>query len=424
MMFDQRPTDSQLDSASGFSSRRPAASGLPHFQLPNPEVPRVTSDGASPSPGVNTGSSQSSIYYPGHVQGSWPTPGSSQQQSAYTYTNGTSNQGPSPLGQAPYQRPHAYSQVSPSVPQFGGRPTASPVGSEGLQNSSSYGESAPYSAPLTAGSGGGGGSGGTATTQNPVVTQPPTTGPSVSSGPSSTHEGATYRAPQPSYYPSSSAPQQHSFPAFPGHPSQPSPTAHSPTTTGPGIPRGLSTLTSGMQPPPIAYASRPSPIAPPMASYASYPTLHGPVMSNMHQPGAPLTMVTGMHGMPQYTHHLSQHGMYMSHGAPPQQAERPFKCDQCPQSFNRNHDLKRHKRIHLAVKPFPCGSCDKSFSRKDALKRHRLVKGCGDKLKEGEEGSVNGTNGTNGPNGRDDSSPDQGMTSGSDNSPRSLKKEC
>jgi uncharacterized Zn-finger protein len=48
--------------------------------------------------------------------------------------------------------------------------------------------------------------------------------------------------------------------------------------------------------------------------------------------------------------------------------DRPFKCDQCPQSFNRNHDLKRHKRIHLAVKPFPCPSCDKSFSRKDALK--------------------------------------------------------
>ncbi|KAL7272046.1 hypothetical protein RUND412_005166 [Rhizina undulata] len=59
------------------------------------------------------------------------------------------------------------------------------------------------------------------------------------------------------------------------------------------------------------------------------------------------------------------------------QADRPFKCDQCPQSFNRNHDLKRHKRIHLAVKPFPCNNCDKSFSRKDALKRHRLVKGCG-----------------------------------------------
>ncbi|CAM0134946.1 hypothetical protein VKS41_000480 [Umbelopsis sp. WA50703] len=57
--------------------------------------------------------------------------------------------------------------------------------------------------------------------------------------------------------------------------------------------------------------------------------------------------------------------------------ERPFKCDNCPLSFNRNHDLKRHARIHLSVKPFPCSFCDKRFSRKDALKRHMLVKRCG-----------------------------------------------
>lgn len=60
-------------------------------------------------------------------------------------------------------------------------------------------------------------------------------------------------------------------------------------------------------------------------------------------------------------------GIVGLHPGMPQQ-ERPFKCDQCPQSFNRNHDLKRHKRIHLAVKPFPCDNCEKSFSRKDALK--------------------------------------------------------
>ncbi|KAI9284364.1 hypothetical protein BC943DRAFT_257927, partial [Umbelopsis sp. AD052] len=54
-----------------------------------------------------------------------------------------------------------------------------------------------------------------------------------------------------------------------------------------------------------------------------------------------------------------------------------FKCDNCPLSFNRNHDLKRHARIHLSVKPFPCNFCDKRFSRKDALKRHMLVKRCG-----------------------------------------------
>jgi uncharacterized Zn-finger protein len=40
--------------------------------------------------------------------------------------------------------------------------------------------------------------------------------------------------------------------------------------------------------------------------------------------------------------------------------ERPFKCDQCVQSFNRNHDLKRHKRIHLSVKPYGCEKCGKT----------------------------------------------------------------
>lgn len=58
--------------------------------------------------------------------------------------------------------------------------------------------------------------------------------------------------------------------------------------------------------------------------------------------------------------------------------DRPFKCDQCPQQFSRNHDLKRHKCIHLPVRPFSCNYCEKSFSRKDALKRHMLVRG-GDK---------------------------------------------
>jgi uncharacterized Zn-finger protein len=53
---------------------------------------------------------------------------------------------------------------------------------------------------------------------------------------------------------------------------------------------------------------------------------------------------------------------------PNAQTDRPFRCDECPQSFNRNHDLKRHKCIHAAVKPFPCDFCGKSFSRKEALK--------------------------------------------------------
>lgn len=109
-----------------------------------------------------------------------------------------------------------------------------------------------------------------------------------------------------------------------------------------------------------------------------------PVMSSMHNgANGQMGMVSGMsHGMMGSYGGVSQHMYGMQHHGQAQTPanDRPFKCDQCMQSFNRNHDLKRHKRIHLAVKPYPCGHCDKSFSRKDALKRHILVKGCGKAL--------------------------------------------
>lgn len=93
-------------------------------------------------------------------------------------------------------------------------------------------------------------------------------------------------------------------------------------------------------------------------------------------------------------HPAQQHYHHAYFGQPAPLQERPFKCEQCKAAFSRNHDLKRHKRIHLAVKPFPCDYCEKTFTRKDALKvsswflswvqlldanpfqRHRLVKGC------------------------------------------------
>jgi uncharacterized Zn-finger protein len=48
--------------------------------------------------------------------------------------------------------------------------------------------------------------------------------------------------------------------------------------------------------------------------------------------------------------------------------DRRFKCDQCPRSFKRNHEFKRHKRTHLAVKLFPCRHCKKGFTREYTLK--------------------------------------------------------
>lgn len=124
---------------------------------------------------------------------------------------------------------------------------------------------------------------------------------------------------------------------------------------------------------------------PPYPSY-SLPAMPGPVLTNVNNPGAQMSLVGNMQPQMLPMHFTSgyaanpQLAYAQARANSPQQAanqDRPFKCDECPQSFNRNHDLKRHKRIHLAVKPFPCSHCDKSFSRKDALKRHILVKGCG-----------------------------------------------
>ncbi|PYI02964.1 hypothetical protein BO78DRAFT_421999 [Aspergillus sclerotiicarbonarius CBS 121057] len=159
----------------------------------------------------------------------------------------------------------------------------------------------------------------------------------------------------------------------------------------------------GMQQPPGRVASNPHPShhlnyqRGPWPSY-SLPAMNGPVWTNVHNPNGPMS-VTGnqpgmLPGLPGYNSghaaNLQQmqqlyagHPAHPGHAGPGPTNDRPFKCDQCPQSFNRNHDLKRHKRIHLSVKPFPCTHCDKSFSRKDALKRHILVKGCG---KDGSDG--------------------------------------
>ncbi|KAI0668851.1 hypothetical protein C8Q78DRAFT_1193722 [Trametes maxima] len=49
---------------------------------------------------------------------------------------------------------------------------------------------------------------------------------------------------------------------------------------------------------------------------------------------------------------------------------RPYKCMQCPASFVRNHDLKRHALLH-EKKAWRCAGCNKIFSRRDAIKRHK-----------------------------------------------------
>ncbi|KAG2039668.1 hypothetical protein BDR03DRAFT_950811 [Suillus americanus] len=49
---------------------------------------------------------------------------------------------------------------------------------------------------------------------------------------------------------------------------------------------------------------------------------------------------------------------------------RPYRCAACPASFARNHDLRRHAKLHDKT-GYQCAGCYKLFSRRDAIKRHK-----------------------------------------------------
>ncbi|KAL8778569.1 MAG: hypothetical protein Q9194_001924 [Teloschistes cf. exilis] len=217
-----------------------------------------------------------------------------------------------------------------------------------------------------------------------INAQSPVSAPTTQASPVNASESFAQRPPPtPSYYSgsqASSTPQNSQFPPF----HAPSPAHQSPSSASTAQGSRISPINAHNpigQPP--SHPQGPGFVRNYGSSYP-LPGMSGHIMTNVHSPGGQMAMI-GMPNhalpgniMPGYNSGSSaqlQH-LYGAHQQP-QQNERPFKCDQCPQSFNRNHDLKRHKRIHLAVKPFPCGHCEKSFSRKDALKRHILVKNCG-----------------------------------------------
>ncbi|CAD6444508.1 c2f10378-56c0-4af7-a55a-5cb5e0201822 [Sclerotinia trifoliorum] len=406
-----------------FTARRPAASNLPSFQLPPPEplgmhhhkyqqtnnyihgtthsssqpVPAVANniltppagvshDGLSPlASSVNSGSSGSSAagVPPYQPSAFWSNP-----QSGNNFTFSSAPPMTSPYAQQQQQGYINRPLYSPSMSNYpGSRNPNSPTSSEGLPPPS-YESLPPFTTNIPmSGSGG----------QQQNL---PTLAPQNSQQQQMNNQNLMNL-----HQSSSQAPQQ----AY----AQQSPTQQSPNTSSAPSNRISPIQThhshSSMGAPHQGYSSRPS------FPHYNLPTLTAPIMSNVHQPGSQMALLGGMGNMaypqqmpgPMYGGH---HPQQMT------QTDKQFKCDQCAQSFSRNHDLKRHKRIHLAVKPFPCGHCEKSFSRKDALKRHILVKGCGTKP----------THGTTNPNGDSQSPVDKSEVlsdSTNDDSPEMVKKE-
>lgn len=419
-----------MEAPASFAARRPAATALPAFSLPPPDVPSmqrhpasashtmksssqpqtnphylpsstasqpippvppasnvltpppgVASEGLSPlSSGVNSGSSQSSQpsgggpYYQ-QLTGQWPTPGN--PSSSYTFGN-TANQSVQPYG-------GGRALYSPGVQQFAGRSTSSPAGGEGLPPPPYSHEVPSFQGHVSGGGGGSGSSNLPSHPQPPILssqTLPSQQPHTPSSGPPTTESYRTQPPTSTAFYASSSAAHQSPFQGY--APNHPSPSQPSPTTSA-AMSRGIASVASqsgSMAAPNIGYGG-PRPPSTQAYGFQIPNAGSGPVLSNLGTPGGQMALVPGMgmsmgpgfnpgHHHSQMSHHLFDHGHSHGHGGHGsqgrQQSDRPFKCDQCPQSFNRNHDLKRHKRIHLAVKPFPCNHCDKSFSRKDALK--------------------------------------------------------
>jgi uncharacterized Zn-finger protein len=162
-----------------------------------------------------------------------------------------------------------------------------------------------------------------------------------------------------SYYPASNAPPS-GMAAQQGF--------RSPTTHHSSYPNPVtSSQPSHNVSPSMPYPPQPGAASDPRAGYS-----HHRSGSLPQQSYAPSSMSS-----PAYRGHDSGHNSLMVQSMNqvqyPASPQRPFACDMCALSFNRQHDLKRHRETHSGEKPFLCnGGCGKTFTRKDALKRHQV----------------------------------------------------
>jgi len=393
-----------LTASQPLTSRRPAAPSLPSFELPPPshlqlananqKYPPQSSIPPPPPQNASVGNlltptSNHSGDGPGSLQSASasgaasaaqdiPSYSSSYWQNQNSYGYGSGSAPPQPWNQGVNALFPPRSGFSPSLGPLV-RNTTSPTATEGMSQPYDMNQLPPFQQPLPVSSPNVPTPTGQQqqqqtmahTMMSPQGAQPSTAPPP----PQQFSTGDPYSSSKSSSTPLYPGPQQTTTPNQGGYAPPyggPSPVPQGGLALQPPasrLPPGT-TPTPSAQPPPFGYNR------PPWPSY-SLPAMSGPVMTNVHSPNSQMSLMGSMQPgiLPGFNsgHVASMQHMYgghpaPAHGQPGPPNDRPFKCDQCPQSFNRNHDLKRHKRIHLSVKPYPCSHCEKSFSRKDALK--------------------------------------------------------
>ncbi|PGH04201.1 hypothetical protein AJ79_07179 [Helicocarpus griseus UAMH5409] len=396
-----------LSSHQSLTSRRPAANNLPGFELLHPpqsqkyplpntntqQQSRVSnlltppsnssSDAGSISTTVSNTSFSSGQGATSYSQNYWPT--------ANNFGSGMTNQ--------PWLQSSFPSRNGFSPPSFAGRNNShSPTTTDGLTPTFDINHRSYFHSPV---SGASTSSGPSPTTQHPqpamahvLMNNAQATAATLPPTPPAQSNVDAYGQKLPStplYSGSQNTPHQAAFQPYQNNSAGSA--MHQPSANGPSS--RISPIQ--VQLPAEGQYSRPYP------SY-NLPAMSGPIMSNVHSPGSAMALMGSVQPHLAPTMHsghaatmsniYSGHPHHTMHGymQQPQQDDRPYRCNECAQSFRRNHDLKRHTRIHLAVKPFPCQFCDKSFSRKDALKRHRLVKGCDkESLKDSQSDKTSST---------------------------------
>ena len=56
--------------------------------------------------------------------------------------------------------------------------------------------------------------------------------------------------------------------------------------------------------------------------------------------------------------------------------EKPFTCQYCNKTFDRQDNLKVHERIHTGEKPYKCNLCPYGCGDSGSLKKHMRVHKC------------------------------------------------